>query len=291
MTFKELEIFFILSENENVKQTAQMLHLTQPAVSLAIKSLEKELNTKLFDRIGKKLVLNENGRFFKEKSYTHFLALKESEKLFIENRVIGELNIAMSKTIGNFYMPKIILEFLNMYPKVAIKREITNSSNIIKKILNGETDMGFVEVEFDDVNIIKEKIAVDELIVVSAERDLSRRKFFIDELFEKKWILREPGSGTREMFIKSLGDMKKDFKVFLQSSEIEEIKNLLLSDKSLITCISEYAVKNELKTSLLYKVKLRNFEIKRNFYLIYHKNKYQSIIFKEFKKFSNFYTN
>lgn len=291
MTLKELEIFFILSENENVKQTARILHLTQPAVSLAVKSLEMELNAKLFDRIGKKLILNENGRLFKEKSLKHFLALKESQKLFKEDKVIGELNIALSKTIGNFYMPKILLDFLNVYPEVLIKRNITNSTNIIRKTLNGEIDMGFVETEFEDVNIIKEKIAIDRLIVVSADKKLNKKEFFIDELFEKKWILREPGSGTREMFIKSLGDMKKDFKVFLQSNEIEEIKNLLLSDKNLITCISEYAVKNELKTSLLYKVKLRNFEIKRNFYLIYHKNKYKSTLFKEFKNFCKQKTN
>ena len=285
MTLKELEIFFVLSENENVKKTAEILGLTQPAISLAIKSLEEKLKVKLFDRIGKKLVLNENGRFFKNKIYLHFLALKESSKLFNKRKILGEINIAMSKTIGNFYMPKIILNFLKKYPDVIINREITNSSRIINKVLKGEIDIGFVEVEFDDVNIIKEKIIDDELIIVSSDKKLTKKKYFIDELFDKKWVLREIGSGTREMFIKALGDLKKNFKIYIESSEIEEIKNFLLNDENLLTCISKYAVENELKASLLYKVKLKNFEIKRNFYLIYHKNKYQSVLFKEFKKF------
>ncbi len=284
MTLKELEIFLILSENENVKKTAKLLNLTQPAISLAIKSLENELNVKLFDRIGKRLVLNEKGRIFKAKIYNHFVALKESKNIFSDELIVGEFRIAMSKTIGNFYMPKIILEFLKKYPKVKIDREIINSSNIIKKILNGDIDIGFVEVEFDDINIIKEKIAVDELIVVTSNKNLNK-EYFIDELFNKKWVLREIGSGTRKMFIDSLGDLKKNFKIFIESTEIEETKNLLLNDKDLLTCISKYAVENELKTSLLYKVKLRNFEIKRNFYLIYHKNKYQSVLFNEFKEF------
>jgi len=280
MTFKELEIFFTLSENQNVKQTAQILNLTQPAISLAIKSLEEELEEKLFDRIGKKLILNEKGRKFKEKTYNHFLALKDAKETFKKEKISGNLKIMASKTISTFILPQIIFNFLEKYQNVKIYKTTQNSEEIIKNVLNGNIDIGFVETEFEDRNIIKEKIGEDELIIVSSQK--YEGEVFIDTLKDKKWLLREKGSGTREMFLNALGEYG-DLNIFMEFSEFLEVK-ALLKNKDTITCISKYAVMEELNKTL-FEIKVKNFEFKRNFYLIYHKDKYKTKLFNKFCEF------
>ncbi len=281
MTFKELELFYALAENPHVSIVAKQKGLSQSAVSLAIKSLEKDLGEKLFDRVGKKLILNERGRIFKERTMKHFLALQDSKELFKNNQISGNLKIMASKTIGTFIIPQIIFDFLENYPNVKINKETKNSNEIIKNVLNGEIDIGFVETEVEEPNIIKEKIGEDELIVVSAQK--YENEVFIDTIKDKKWILREEGSGTREMFLKTLGDYG-DINIFMEFSGFIEIKNLL-KNKDTITCISKYAVLEELKEKKLFEVKLKNFKFKRNFYLIYHKNKYKTKLFEEFCNF------
>ncbi len=282
MTFRELEIFFSLSENSSVSSVAKEKGLSQSAVSLSIKSLENDLGERLFNRIGKKLILNERGRLFRQKTFKSFLELKDAQNLFSKNKLSGVLRILASKTIGTFVIPEIVYKFLENYKEVNIIKETKNSAEIIKSVLNGEIDIGFIETEFENENIIKEKIGEDELVIVSGEE--YKKEVFIDELKNKKWLLREKGSGTREMFLNSLGEYGKNINIFMEFSGFIEIKNLL-KHKDTITCISKYAVKNELSKKELFEVKVKNFEFKRNFYLIYHKNRFKTLLFNKFCEF------
>ena len=106
MTFKELNFFYKLCENPQVTQVAFELNISQSAVSLAIKSLENSLNEKLFDRIGKKLILNEKGKFFKEKTFSHYMALLDAQNIFQENlssmyKTINDLRKQLLRNIKN----------------------------------------------------------------------------------------------------------------------------------------------------------------------------------------------
>jgi len=285
MTFRELEIFYALSEENHTLNVAKKLNLSQSAISLSIKSLENKLGVKLFDRIGKKLLLNSNGQLFKSETYKHFLALQESQNIFKNQEISGTLKISASKTTGNYFLPKIFFEFLSKYPKVKFEKTIENSTDIIQKVLNGEIDIGFIEAEFENRNIIKKVIATDKLIIVSSDKHLSNKTFYIDELFDKKWILRESGSGTREIFLNKLEVLQKDINIFIETNEFEEIKNLLKLSPQTITTISEFVVKEELQRGELFEVKVKNFEFKRNFYMIYHKDKYKTMLFRELESF------
>ncbi|SFP14473.1 LysR substrate-binding domain-containing protein [Hydrogenimonas thermophila] len=289
MTLKELELFYYLADNPHISQLAKQLSMSQSAISLAIKSLEKKLSEPLFDRVGKKLVLNERGRLFKEKTYNHFLALKDAENFFKEDRLSGNLHIISSKTVGDFIMPQVIFDFLSHYPNAKICKDIKNSTDIVKSILEGSIDMGFVEFACSDPNIIKERVGRDQLIVVSSDKNLSEKEFYIDQLFSKKWLLREKGSGTRDVFLKTLGDLAKDINIFMEFSEFEEIKTLLERNPDAITCISKFSVKKELERGELFEVKLKNITFERDFCLVYHKNKYKSKLFNEFSEFAKRY--
>ena len=289
MTFKELEIFYALSEESHVSNLAKKLNLSQSAISLSIKSLEKKLGENLFDRVGKKLILNERGIFFKNSSYMEYINLKKAQELFKKDKISGKLKISASRTIGDYIMPKIVFDFLQKYPNVSIETETQNSKNITEELLNGDISLGFIEADISTKDLIFEKIGLDELIIVSKDKNLSKRKYFIDELFDRVWIFREKGSGTREFFVNIMGHLLDNIDNSIELSGFEGIKTLLLHDKKTITCISRICVENELKRGELYEVKLKNLSFIRSFFIIYHKNKYQNRLFLEFKNFSILY--
>lgn len=291
MTLRELEFFYYLADNPHISQLSKKINISQSAISLAIKSLEQKLTEPLFDRIGKKLVLNERGRTFKEQTYKHYLALQDAQELFKQNKLSGVLKIASSRTIGAFIMPQIIFDFLSSNPDIKIEKKILNSSEVVKFVLKGDVDIGFIETSLDESSLYKERVAHDTLIVVSADKNLGEKEFYIDELFSKKWLLREEGSGTRDIFFNKLGSLAKKIDIYMEFVEFVEIKALLVQNEEAITCISKYSVQKELSSGELFEVKIKNISFEREFFVVYHKNKYQTRFFKEYKEFAKGYFN
>jgi DNA-binding transcriptional LysR family regulator len=283
MTLKELNFFYKLCENPQVTQVAQELNISQSAISLAIKSLENSLNEQLFDRIGKKLILNEKGKYFKEKTLLHYLALKDAQNIFQKNKLAGNIKIAASKTISNYIMPNIYYDFLTKYNDVKMDILTINSSKIIDKILKSELDIGLIEVDTQNSSLIKEKLCDDELIVVSSDENYSKVAFI--DAIKKRWILRETGSGTREIFINHIGEIAKELDIFMQLQDFEEIKTIVLNNPNTVTAISKVIVQKELEEKKLFQIKLKNLELKREFYLVYHKEKSKNLLFETLIEF------
>lgn len=277
MTLKELHFFYTLSQTPQVTLVAQELQVSQSAISLAIKSLEEKLQEKLFDRVGKKLILNERGKFFKEKTHKHYLALMDAQQLFKQNRLAGTVNIAASQTISNHIMPDIYYDFLNEYPDVKLNIHSLNSTEILQKVIDGSLDMGLIEANITHSNIVKKHLGFDELVIVSSDKTLPK-EMFIDTI-NKKWILREVGSGTREIFTQTLGENIEFVNIFMELHSFQEIKSVLLHHNNTITAISKVAVQKELNNKELYQVRLKNIEFKREFSLIFNKNKTSSQLF------------
>lgn len=283
MTLKELNFFYKLSENPQVTQVANELNISQSAISLAIKSLENSLNEQLFDRIGKKLILNEKGKYFKENTLPYYLKLIDAQNIFLENKLVGNIKVASSKTISNYVMPNIYFDFLTKYEDVKLDILTINSSKIIDMILKSQLDIGLIEVDFENSSLIKEKLCDDELVVVTSD-EKHPKTAFIDNI-NKKWILRETGSGTREIFINTIGEIANDLDILMQLQDFEEIKTIVLNHPNTATAISKVAVKKELEEKKLFQIKLKNLELKREFYLVYHKEKTKNLLFETFVEF------
>jgi len=286
MTLRELEIFFTLSKTNHTAEVAKKLHISQSAVSLAIKSLEMKLGEKLFDRVGKHIILNERGKFFKNLTKPHFNALKEAAWTFKKDMLVGELKVAASRTIGDYIMPQIFFDFKKLYPAVYISNTTQNSKEIVEMVLKGEINLGFIESKIEDKNLYMQKLKSDELIVVTSDKSLKDKELYIDELSEKTWLLREEGSGTREIFLQEIAQNQKELKNRLVFSSFESIKRVLSQNSDAITCISSLCVQEEIKRGVFFEVRLKNFSFKRDFYMIHHKNKYKNRLFVEFTNFA-----
>jgi len=279
-----MEIFLNVVKEGHLTNVAREMGLSQSAISMSIKELENILGNPLFDRINKKLILNEMGRSFEREIAPIVKRLRDIEYEFKNTTNKGMVRVGASTTIVDYLMPPIICSYMNNYPDVKISLKEGNTQQIVELLKGGKIDVGFIEGIVNDSEIIKEVIGVDELIVVTADKSLNK-EVFIDTLQDRKWVLREEGSGTREVFLDYIKDKVDNLNIFLELGHTESIKSLLLNHNC-ITCISKIAVKNELINGKLIKVPLKNFECKRNFLMIYHKDKYHSELFDKFIYFT-----
>lgn len=284
LTLRQMEIFLNVVKEGHLTNVAKRMGLSQSAISMAIKELEKILGNPLFDRINKKLILNEMGRAFEKEISPIIKKINDIEYEFKNTVNKGMVRVGASTTIVDYLMPPIICSYMNNYPDVKVALKEGNTKSIVALIKEGELDVGFIEGRVNDADIIKEIVGVDELVVVTTDTNL-QQECFIDTIQARKWVLREEGSGTREVFLEYVKDKVDHINIFLELGHTESIKSLLMNHQCL-TCISKIAVKNEIEDKKLIQVPLKNFECKRNFLMIYHKDKYRSELFEKFVYFT-----
>jgi DNA-binding transcriptional LysR family regulator len=284
LTLRQLEIFLNVVESGHLTNVAKAMNLSQSAVSMSIKELEGILGKPLFDRINKKLVLNEMGRAFYKEITPIFKKLSDIEYEFQNAEHKGMIRVGASTTIVDYLMPSIICSYMNLYPDVKITLKEGNTKKIKELLKKGEIDIGFVEGFVSDSDIIKEKIGIDELIIVTSHKDMAK-PCNIEDLANKRWVLREEGSGTREVFLDYIKGKTEPLNVFFELGHTESIKSIL-QNRECLSCISKIAVQKELDNGTLYQVKVKNFDCKRDFLMIYHKDKYKSVLFDKFVYFA-----
>lgn len=284
LTLRQMEIFLNVVVSGHLTNVAKDMKLSQSAISMSIKELENILGRPVFDRINKKLVLNEVGRAFYKEVDPIFKKLSDIEYEFKNSENKGMIRVGASTTIVDYLMPTIICSYMSAYPDVKITLKEGNTKEIADMIKEGAIDIGFVEGFVSGPDIIKEKIGVDELVVVTADKSLCKI-CHIDELAGKRWVLREEGSGTREVFLEYIKEKADNLNIFLELGHTESIKTILMN-RECLTCISRISIESELEEGKLYRVPVQNFECKRDFLMIYHKDKYHSALFEKFVFFS-----
>ncbi len=284
ISIRQMEIFLEVAKVGHLTKVAEKLGLSQSAVSMSIKELENIIGYKLFDRINKKLALNEKGRAFADAIAPLVSKLEDIEEEFKNDENSGELLIGVSTTIADYLIPPIICDYMKSYPNVKVKLKVGNTRDIVRMIEAGDVDIGFVEGNVDSTAIKQEIVGLDELIVVTGNENYSdgEKEYFIDTLLEKPWILREEGSGTREVFLTHLGDMAAQVNLFLELGHPESIKNMLIQSRSCFSCLPRVSVLKELERKELYEVKIKNMKFERHFLLIYHKDKYKTTLLNKF---------
>jgi len=285
ITLRQLEIFLKVVELNYLTVVAKELGLSQSAISMSLKELENILGRKLFDRINKKLILNEVGRNFYKTILPLYKKLEDVESEFKNREDIGSVRVGASTTIIDYLMPSIVCDYMSRYPNVKIDLKEGNTKEIVNLVKDGKIDIGFIEGNTEDSEILKESIGKDELVIVTANEQLKNKKVSLEDISDYRWVLREQGSGTREVFLNYIKDRDVKLNIFLELGHTESIKSLLLSKKP-ITCISKLAVANEIENGSLFKVDVKGFKCTRDFYAIYHKDKYRSELFNKLYDFS-----
>lgn len=201
MTLDQLRIFVAVAQTLNMRLASERLHLSQPAVSAAIAALEERHATKLFDRIGRGLRLNAAGRAFLPEAQAVLRQAEHALQVFgdLEGLVRGELRIAASQTVANHWLPARMARFVTRYPGVRLQLEVANTAKSTRAVIDGHADLAFVEGQIEEAEIQSRTVGTDDIrLFASAGHPLVGRTLDGEDLKRAAWVLREPGSGTRQ---------------------------------------------------------------------------------------------
>ena len=213
MTLEQLRIFIAVAESQHVTRAASELNLTQSATSAAIAALESRYGIKLFDRIGRGIVLTQTGRDFLEEAREVVARAKAAAQVLDDLAGLkrGSLSLAASQTVANYWLPRRIETFRRAYPGIDLHVTTGNTEQVAQDVHRGAADLGFVEGEVDDPSLSIRRMEGDTLAVVVGLSHpwTGKTRITPKMLTGTSWMLREPGSGTRSMFEAALQEVRR----------------------------------------------------------------------------------
>jgi len=198
-----LSVFTTVADERNFSRAAEKLHMTQPAVSQHIQGLERRLHAKLLERNNKFVRLTRAGELVYYHATEILTTYARMERLLDDmmQRATGNLLIGASYTYGEYVLPHALGQFRKQYPEIQPSIVISNTRDIVNEVGNGNLDIGIVEGTYVNDRVITRPLVQDRLhIIVSAQHPLaSQADIAVADLCAQTWIVREEGSGTREV--------------------------------------------------------------------------------------------
>lgn len=201
MQYDALKTFITLVEVNNFTKASEILHISQPSVSLHIKNLEQELQTTLFIRSPKSVQITPTGEILYNRA-KQIMAIAEQAKeeiLAYHHEIQGTLIIGASFTIGEYILPPIIASLQKQFPQLELQIIIGNTKEIIQYTKLLQVDIGLIEGQAHDHELIIKPFMQDELFIVSASNHplVKEPTITVENLQQQNWVAREEGSGTR----------------------------------------------------------------------------------------------
>ena len=269
---QHLQVFIAVAERKSFSRAAEDLHMTQPAVSQYIRLFEENIGTKLLERTNKYVRLNRAGEivYHHAKEITGLYTNMQNLVDDLVNKVAGPLHIGASYTFGEYVLPRIIAELQTKHPDIQPDLTIGNTAKIASLVTSHQLDIGIVEGNFKDKQLIIEDVAEDSMVIVASPDHLLIKRGGTTEvkiLEDEVWIVREQGSGTREAtdkLFERLGLAPEKRMNFGSTQSIKEAVQVGLG----ISLLSHWAVKKELKNGDLKRIEGEGLPFKRKFSII-----------------------
>ena len=276
-TLKQLQVFLAVASHENVSIAADQLAMSQSAASTALKQLEHRFGLRLFDRIGKRLQLNEQGIALRSKAAALIAGAEELENSLIGASDIGELNVGATLTIGNYLAIGIMAAFMKEHPAAKVNLNVENTASIAAKVRNFELDIGLIEGELQEADLDVSYWREDELALFCAPTNplASHRELQDEDLLSADWIIREQGSGTRQAFDRAMTGILSNLKLRFELQHTEGIKRAVEAGLG-IGCLSKITLEEAFKRGSLVPLACPHRNWTRKFYFILHRQKFLS---------------
>jgi len=274
ITLRQLEVFAEVLKSGSTTQASQRLALSQSAVSAALTDLEGQLGVQLFDRVGKRLVVNEHGRLLYPRALAALEQASEIEQLFREAN--GAIRVFASSTIGNYILPEVIAHYRRDFPELPLELSVGNSQDVITAVADFRVDIGLIEGPCHAAEIIAEPWLEDELVVFAPPSSpLLQSEVTLEALAAAPWILRERGSGTREIVDYLLLSHLPQFQLGMELGNSEAIKHAVRHGLG-ISCLSRRVIAEQLETGTLMELPLPLPRLVRTLWRIHHRQKHLS---------------
>ncbi|MDQ5881394.1 MAG: hypothetical protein QG616_1224 [Pseudomonadota bacterium] len=234
MADRRLQVFHAVARYLSFTKAAESLFMTQPAVTFQIKQLEEQFNTRLFERGHGKITLTPAGEIVFEYAEKILNLSSEMETRIGEmtGKMCGPLMVGASTTIAEFMLPRILGEFNSLYPQVRTRLTVANSESIENRIAEHTLDVGLVEVQTKNPNLLSEVCCDDELqVICTPDYPLNGMRSVTPKLLlDYEFISREPGSGTREVsdtYFREAGVSPERLKTLMELGSLEALKGVV----------------------------------------------------------------
>lgn len=248
MTLEQLRIFLAVAEREHVTHAAQALNLTQSAVSAAVSALEARHRVRLFDRVSRRVVLTEDGRAFMAEARAVLDRAETAEAMLddLSRDPRGRLRIHASQTVASYWLPPRLMALHDLHPDIELRLTLGNTRQVADAVQEGAADLGFVEGDVAHGDLHRLVVARDRLVLVmAADHPLAQADPpQLADMARQRWVLREPGSGTRaefEAWLAGQGQSVADLRVAIELPSNEAVLSAVKSSHCL-AALSDRAV-------------------------------------------------
>lgn len=271
-TLAQLEVFTAIARGGAMRTAAGRLARSHSATSSALRELETALGVRLFDRVGRKLLLNENGRAFLPRAVGLVEQAHDAASLFGGTHH-APLRIAASYTVGEYLLPDLIVQWKRLHPRALVRLDICNTLDVFEAVSSFAAEIGFIEGEHTHPDLVVRRWRSDQLAVFAApSHPLARQRVTLPRLADAAWILREPGSGTRDTSDRWLIAHLPQVNLELELGSNEAVKRAVASGLGL-GCLSRLAIEDAVASGWLVELKTPLPPMKRTLSAVLHKGR------------------
>ncbi|MGD8171065.1 LysR family transcriptional regulator [Vibrio sp. TRT 21S02] len=286
ISLKQLKVFITITQHETLTSAAESLFLSKAAVSMALSELEKQLGHALFDRVNNRLILNQEGQKLLPLADELLHRANDIEELFEgDQNLSGQLRIGASDTIGNQVAPYLLSKFRQNSQHCSQSLFISNSALICQKLVDYELDLALIEGKTVHPELISTPFSEDQMcIICPPHHPLSAKQVItVSDLEDSEWILREAGSGSREFFLRTVAPRIEHWHEAFELNTTEALINSVAAGLGL-GCLSTLAAQPAISDGRVKALQVP-LDMRRRFWLLLHKEKYQSPLLKTFVDF------
>ena len=275
-SLRQLEIFVAIARLENVSTASTQLGMSQSAASTALSEFERRSGATVFDRAGKRLVLNEIGRALLPRAIEMLDRGGEIEALLSGRDDGVALRLGATVTIGDYLAPALIARYRALHPAASIALEVGNTDRIAARTANFELDLALIEGECTDPQLDMIDWRGDELALFCAPgHPLAGGSWPIARLLAERWVVREQGSGTRRTLDRAMAAHRRGWRIEIELEHFEAIKRFVAIGGT-VGCISRIALEDEFREGRLVEIRTPDLALERRLSIVLHRSKYRT---------------
>lgn len=291
MADRRLQVFHTVARLLSFTKAADVLHMTQPAVTFQIKQLEEQFNTRLFDRTHNRISLTEAGAIVFEYAERILSLYGELQNRIGEmtGDVRGLLLLGASTTIAEYMLPRVLGDFKERYPDVQVRLHVGNTDRVVSMVEDNTIDLGVVEAAISNKSLAVRKCCMDQMVAIFPPNHplAVNSSVTASELLNHAFVSREEGSGTREVtaeYLTGAGLDPNDLNITMELGSPESVKGAVEGGLG-ISVVSEATVRKEIALGSLVARPLDP-PLARPFLFVYQKQKFRSHVMDEFLEFA-----
>lgn len=274
ITLRQLEVFAAVASHGQVTRAADAVALTQAAASMALADLERQLDTRLFDRVGRQLLLNADGRRLLPRALEVLDRVRDIEATARSGATTFDLRLGASLTVGNHLLPALVAELHARHPGNRLQVAIYNTARVVEEVLACRIDLGLVEGPVRTAGVRRLPWRGDRLVVFAAPaHPLAGKTATPADLASADWVLRESGSGTRGVFERAMANATLQPRLALELEQPEAIRQCVRQGLGL-GCLSELELQDVFAAGTLMPVATPFLDLQREFHLVVHADRY-----------------